>query len=438
MALIKRFLPRSLFGRWLVLLVTPMVLLQVFSVYAFYERHWDTVSRRLALGLAGEIALLIESRQYWPDAEDQRLLRGMAARHMQVEVRFEPGARLPSTAPPLRPYSILDSMLNQGLSERLSLPYQIDTRRGDEQIEVAVQLEDGVMRVLTLQKRVFSTSTYIFIMWMVAGSLVLLGIAIVFLRNQIRPIRRLAEAADAFGKGRDDPGFHPAGATEIRRAAAAFMAMKERIRRQIAQRTEMLAGVSHDLRTPLTRMKLQLAMLGEGAEVDDLKRDVAEMERMIEGYLAFARGQDGEAAVETDLAGFLADIVGAMRRQGANVSLKAAEGIRLAIRPDALRRCVANLIDNATRYARTVEVGLDRQGNSVEIVIDDDGPGIPPDQREAVFRPFLRLDAARDPNAAGVGLGLTIARDVMRSHGGDIELGTAPKGGLRALLRLPI
>jgi two-component system osmolarity sensor histidine kinase EnvZ len=275
-------------------------------------------------------------------------------------------------------------------------------------------------------------------MWMVGTAVVLLAVAVVFLRNQIRPIQRLAQAAEAFGKGREVGDFRPSGATEVRQASAAFLAMRERILRQIGQRTEMLAGVSHDLRTPLTRMKLQLALLGLRPEVAELKRDVAEMEKMIAGYLAFARGQESEATVATDLPALLNDVVATMRRHGGDIRLKSGSDITVPIRPNAFRRCLVNLIENALRHGRRVEVSAVRRGGAVEIAIDDDGPGVPADRREDVFRPFYRLDESRNPATGGVGLGLTIARDVIRGHGGEIELGTAPIGGLRALLRLPV
>ncbi len=434
----KKLLPRSLFGRWLLLLVTPVVLLQITITYAFYERHWDTVTRRLGLGLAGDIALVIDTRSHFKAPADRRFMTELAFRNMQIDVRFEPGGKLPPQTQTISPYSILDTMLTQALSERLTQPFQIDTHRDDDQIEIRVQLDDGLLRVLTLGKRVFSTSTYIFLMWMVGASLVLLSIAVLFLRNQIRPIRRLAQAAEAFGKGREVADFRPAGATEVRQAAAAFIAMRERIRRQIDQRTEMLAGVSHDLRTPLTRMKLQLALLGETPEVQDLQRDINEMQTMIDGYLAFARGQDGEAAVATDLPDLLREVVSDVRRQGRDVSFSSeGEMNAVPVRPNALKRCIMNLVDNAVRYANHVEVRAVRKPSGIEIMVDDDGPGIPADRTDEVFRPFYRLDPSRNAATGGVGLGLSIARDVARSHGGDIALSTAPLGGLRALIRLP-
>ena len=438
MTWLKRTMPRSLFGRWMVLLLAPVVLLQFVSAVVFYQGHWDTVSRRLALGVAGEIALLLDSRALIPDPVMQERVRFMAAQHLQLDVRFVPGGRLPGDTPAPRFWSILDRMLNQALSEKVRAPYEVDTRGGDGTIRIWIELPDGVLAVEVIDKRLFSTTSYVFIIWMVGSSIVLLAIAVLFLRNQIRPIRALASAADAFGKGRE-VDFRPSGATEVRQAAAAFQLMQRRIQRQIAQRTEMLAGVSHDLRTPLTRLKLQLAMLDAGtAGVSDMERDIAEMQTMIEGYLAFARGEDGEVAVPLDLPEFLDDIAADMRRQGGDVEVSPAPKIELPLRPTAFRRCIVNLVENGLRHAKRVRIGVSRQSGIVEIAVDDDGPGIPAEQREEAFRPFVRLDPARSTRTGGVGLGLTIARDVARAHGGDLQLLAAPLGGLRAVVRLPL
>jgi two-component system osmolarity sensor histidine kinase EnvZ len=295
-----------------------------------------------------------------------------------------------------------------------------------------------VLTTVTTRKRLFSPTTYIFTLWMVGSSLVLVAVATIFMRNQVRPIRRLAAAANSFGKGRDVPHFRPAGAAEVRQAAQAFIEMRDRIKRQIEQRTEMLAGVSHDLRTPLTRMKLELAMLGDSAEIDELKADVEEMEKMVDGYLAFARGEGAAAPEPADISAVLEQVVASARKEGARIDLHTEEHLVLPVRLDAIRRCFTNLVLNAVRYGKHVQVRAGRRADAVEVLVDDDGPGIPADQREAVFRAFFRLDPSRNIETGGVGLGLTIARDVVRAHGGDILLDQSPLGGLRARLRLPL
>ncbi len=437
--LLKRILPRSLFGRWLLMLVVPVLLLQGIVTYAFYERHWDTVSRRLALGLAGDIAMMIELYERTKGTPQFDEYVSLAYARMQIEVRVQAGAKLPDDLPPPRHWSILDRMLNQALSEIIDEPFAIDTQRNDDNIAVLVELPDGLMVTLARAKRVYSTSTYIFIMWMAGGSLLLLGIAAIFLRNQIRPIRRLAEAADAFGKGREMPGFRPSGATEVRAAALAFLAMRDRIRRHIRERTEILAGVSHDLRTPLTRMRLQLSLMEGSAEAEELRRDVIEMETMINGYLAFARGQTEQSTELTDLGQLLQEVVDDARRGGRQVELNQDQAnITLPLRRLGFKRALSNLVENALRYGSRVRMEMAIVAGGILIHIDDNGPGIPQKERHKVFRPFHRADPARHSGQGNVGLGLSIARDAVLAHGGEITLEQSPLGGLRASIRLPL
>jgi two-component system osmolarity sensor histidine kinase EnvZ len=434
---VKGMLPRTLLGRSLLIIVAPLILLQIITTWVFFDRHWDTVTRRLANSIAGDIAMVIDTLRRDPSPEGQRALFTMALVHTNLRIRLQPGAIL-ENAPRELPLNLLERRLYQALQERVNLPFEVAWHDEREEVLIRVQLADAVLDVGTPSKRLFSSTTYIFILWMVGSSLVLFAVATLFMRNQVRPIRRLAHAVDSFGKGRDVSEFKPEGATEVRQAAAAFDLMRQRILRQIRQRTEMLAGVSHDLRTPLTRMKLQLAMLGKGPEVEALQDDVEEMERMVEGYLAFARGDDAERVVQTDLATLLRDAVEAARRQGVNVALDSNGAVDVPLRPVAFRRCIGNLIANASRYGSNVQVGLAAADHGVEITIDDDGPGIPAELREDVFKPFFRLESSRNPETGGVGLGLSIARDVVRRHGGELTLDDAPAGGLRARIRLPL
>jgi two-component system osmolarity sensor histidine kinase EnvZ len=310
---------------------------------------------------------------------------------------------------------------------------------GNGNIAMDIQYPDGVLHVVVNGKRLFTSTTYIFVLWMVGSSMVLFAVAMAFMRNQVRPIRLLAAAADALGKGREVPPFKLAGAIEVRQAAHAFNIMRERIRRQIGQRTEMLAGVSHDLRTPLTRMKLELAML-KGPEAQELKADIDEMERMVEGYLAFARGDESEPTIKADIGELVDEIAAQARRGGAAVAVKnAGAGVLvLPMRRAAMKRAVANIVNNATTYGKRAEIAARRVGGNIEIAIDDDGPGIPAAKRTDVFRPFFRLEESRNRETGGVGLGLSIARDVIHGHGGSIVLEDSPLGGLRVRFRLPI
>jgi two-component system osmolarity sensor histidine kinase EnvZ len=434
---LKRLLPRSLFGRWLMLLVAPIMVLQILLTYIFYERHWDTVTRRLTLGLAGEIAVIIDTRRHNPDPIVLGELIHRAYRFLEINVEFTEGGKLPTNLPPPRRFSILDRMLIQGLSERLTDPYMIDTQRGGGRIAVYVQLPDALMTVVAPENRVFSSSTYAFLLWMAGASLVLLSIAVLFLRNQIKPIRRLAEAADAFGKGREITDFRPTGAEEVRSAARAFLAMRDRLRRHIRERTDMLAGVSHDLRTPLTRMKLQLSMMPPGSEIDELKGDVEEMEKMVEAYLAFARGHSEQPAQPTDLGDLIHELADDVRRRGRELQVDLAEPVTLPLRRLSFKRALSNLIENALRYGKNVRLSTARHGGRIEIHIEDDGPGLPEKERHKVFRPFYRIDQSRH-GSGNVGLGLTIARDAVLAHGGEISLGESSMGGLMVTIRLPV
>src|SRR5262249_12243991 len=432
---LRRILPRSLLGRSIMIIVTPLLLVQVVTTSVFYEYHWDIVTKRLARGVAGDIATIIAMMPDDDPAARERLF-GIARTTMQLDIDFVPNAHLPLLPPVVRA-TLVDRNLTTALSEFVQRPFLIDTRSLETAVEIHVQLANGVLEVVAPRRRLFTSTTYLVILWMVGSSVALFAVAVLFMRSQVRPIRQLAGAAEDFGKGRDSAAFPTTGASEVPQAAAAFNQMRDRIRRQIAQRTEMLAGVSHDLRTPLTRMKLALAMLGDGAETVDLRADVAEMEKMLGGYLAFARGEGREPVVETDLKEQLQEVVNAAAREGARITLAADGDLVMIVRPDAMRRCLANLVGNAQRYAGTIAITAARRADGIEITVDDDGPGIPSDKREDVFKPFFRLEASRNPETGGTGLGLTIARDVVRSHGRDRERLASPQGGLRARLWLP-
>ncbi len=434
---IKQFLPKSLLGRSLLIIVTPLVLLQVVSTWIFYDRHWELITRRLATGVAGEISSVIDNRRNFPGPDNQVWLFYSAAANMGLKISFRPNDILTNSRDQAG-NTRLDRLLGNALRERVRRPFTIDSETRDREVRIQIQLPDGVMDVTVERERLFSSTTYIFVMWMVGTSLVLFAVAMMFMRNQVRPIRRLARAVDSFGKGRDVPDFKPEGATEIRQAAAAFNVMRERIQRTITQRTEMLAGVSHDLRTPLTRMKLQIAMLGNDEAAEEMRGDVAEMEKMVEEYLSFARGDSAESMVMTDIGTILRDVARNAPAGGEPVSVETEGSLEIPVRPNGFKRAITNLVNNGLLYGGSVTISARRNGDQVEITVDDDGPGIPEAEREEVFRPFYRLDSARSPDTAGSGLGLTISRDVLRAHGGDLTLEESAQGGVRARLRLPV
>jgi len=433
---LKPYLPKSLLGRSVLIIVTPLILLQVVSATIFFQNHWSKVGRRLALGVSGEIAMIIDTLRQTPDIDKRKAVFDRAFATLQLDMHYEADQVIKDTA--RLGESILVGQFTRALDEIINKPHRIDAQRSHQFVDLEIQLPKGVLYVTMPRKRLFSTTTYVFVMLMVGTSLLLFSVAMVFMRNQVRPIRRLARAADDFGKGRDSPRFKPEGAAEVRRAAAAFIAMRNRIKRQIQQRTDMLAGVSHDLRTPLTRMKLQLEMMGDDAGVSDLKTDVSDMEHMLEEYLAFVSGEGGEKATQTNLTDMLSEIATQARRKDGKIDLHCEGDISFAVKANAMKRALTNFVDNAVRYGGNTSVRAGVRGEMVEIVVDDDGPGIPEDKRDEVFKPFVRLDASRNSETGGVGLGMTIARDAIRSHGGEVTLEDAPGGGLRVRVSLPV
>jgi two-component system osmolarity sensor histidine kinase EnvZ len=433
--LIKGVLPRTLLGRALLIIVTPLILLQVISAFVFYERHWSWVSRQLTNSAVAEIVGIVELWRNAPDDDTRDRVLATARQTFGFGIGFEEGAILPNTAHSI---PIGDKNFASALGDALRRPLVFG---GDTSgtLPIDIQLPEGVLHVWLSPKRLTTSTTYVFVLWMVGSSLVLFAVAMLFMRNQVRPIRRLARAADALGKGREVPPFKLAGALEVRQAAHAFNIMRERIRRQMTQRTEMLAGVSHDLRTPLTRMKLELAML-KGAAAEELKADVTEMERMVEGYLAFARGDESEPTAAADLGELIDEIASQARRAGATVAVNDVPlgELVLAMRRAAMKRALSNLVTNATTYGTRADIAARRVGGNIEVTVDDDGPGIPAERRDDVFRPFFRLEESRNLETGGVGLGLSITRDVIHGHGGSIVLEDSPLGGLRVRLRLPV
>jgi two-component system osmolarity sensor histidine kinase EnvZ len=433
-----RHSPQTLFARALIIIVVPMLLLQALSAWWFYSQRGDNVTNRLALILVRDLRVLISLRADYPDDEHKSWILRHARSDMLIFAGFHKG-----TIRPFRPpeyFDIVARELQGALDADLHLPYYLDNAVGGEQVLIEIQIANNdVMEVLVPYVRLTFGSSLAYVLAQVGLALVLFGLAIWFMRRELVPIEHLGVAADALGKGRDVPDFAFSGGTrEVRNAATAFQTMRIRLHRSLQQRTEMLAGVSHDLRTPLTRMKLSLALLTESPETVELGDDVIDMERMIEGYLAFARGEGDEEPSPSDLSEILQDVASGARRDDVNLVVETEGDMHIELRPLAMKRCLTNLVSNALRHGDRVEMRAVRGRTSVEITVDDDGPGIPDDKHEDVFRPFLRLDESRNVDTGGVGLGLTIARDIARSHGGDVTLAASPLGGLRVLVRLPI
>jgi len=433
----KGWMPTGLYARTMLIMIVPMVLLQWVVALVFFERHWSNVTQHLSAAVVQDIASLIDVYKGYPQDKDRTQLRRIAQQRMGLVVDFLPVGDMPPPGP--KPFfSLLDQSLSRQLGRQIGRPFWIDTVGRSNQLEIRIQLDDAVMQIFAQRSAAYASDSQTFLFWMFGTSSILLIVAWLFLRNQIKPILRLADAAESFGKGREAPNFRPRGAREVRRAAQAFLEMKGRVERSIEQRTAMLAGVSHDLRTILTRFKLELALIGDSPEVDGMRRDVDEMSGMLEDYLAFARGDTGEHAQPTDMALALEELRSDAERNGHTATV-AFHGLPVVtVKPASFKRCLANLVSNAARHANSISITGIRDHRYLTVTIDDDGPGIPLSLREEVFKPFLRLDDARNQDEGGTGLGLAIARDIARSHGGDISLGDSPMGGLRATVRIPV
>ena len=433
----KTFMPKRLFTRLLVIVMVPMVVVQVVTILVFYERHWDTVTRYMASNLSADIAVVVDqyAAQQTPDQfEESRIY---AWRYFYFDLKWKDGAILDKAAS-LEASNYTGNVVEQSLASRLSYPHRLDLNHDPDRLAVEVQFPDGVMVITADRKRVFSSTSLLVILWTVSTSVLLFGIAVMFIRGQVRPIIRLAKAARALGLGRPSPDYKLAGAQEVRLAGQAFQAMRQRIQRQLVERTEMLAGVSHDLRTPLTRMKLQLEFLPEGAEKKGIQEDIIEMEKMIEDYINFASNAVMEDMVDVDVPALIADSVNSFGLDDTKLAFTTPDAAVpiIPLRQRNIRRALDNLISNAIRHSNQCQISTVIDGDQIQIIVDDDGPGIPKDQRIAVVRPFVQLDKKSDQT--GAGLGLSIAHDAAISHGGNLLLGESPMGGLRVRLQLPI
>lgn len=439
---IKKYLPRTLFGRSLVILVVPVVLIQAVTTFMFLDRHWSKVTARLAYAVAGEVVMLADMVETSP--EDPQVKK--ARRYLDLEAVFKPDEHISQTSVKQARYG-WESMVAKRLVDELESvsvrPFIVDLNLKRKHVQVLMQLENGVLDITFPGRRLFSSSTYIFLLWMFGTSLLLLVVAVLFMRGQVRPIRRLAVFANRFGTGQEIPAFKPSGAYEVRQAAEAFISMQRRIKRQIEQRTLMLAGISHDLRTPLTRLKLNLEMLGDSTDLKAMQGDIKDMEHMIQAYLDFVRGDHGEDVQAVNVNMFVEQVVQDVHRvHGKNIRLnvetKPLDLGFLNIRSGSLRRCIMNLIDNAARYGKTVWFSAQKTDEYMHFIVEDDGPGLDENEYEAVLRPFYRVDNSRDLTGGHSGLGLSISQDVAHAHGGTLIFDKSIHGGLKVTVRLPL
>ena len=432
---IKRYLPKGLFARSLLIIVLPVALMQVAVTWTFFEEHWDTVTARLSESVAGDVAMMTSLYQSQPGRFEEMSRQAYDTMGLSVDLRE--GDVLP-TARRTAFFRALDRALRRALSNTLDEEFWFDTTRYPEYVDIRVAVDEGVLRFIVVREHVFATTGHIFLLWIIGTTSLLTAVSVIFIRNQVKPIRQLAEAAEAFGRGQDRERFKPAGAREVRQAAHAFIDMRQRLIRHMEQRTALPAGVSHDLRTPLTRLRLQLALMPASEEREAAMKDLSEMEAALEEYLAFARGQAGEEPGAVNLTALCYEIGEDVRREdGGDIALEIEDGLVIRGRAAPLKRALTNLVQNGRAFGEHVVLSASRTESRIEVAVDDDGPGIPEPQRAEAFKAFSRLDESRNANRKGVGLGLAIARDTARAHGGDIRLEESELGGLRAVLSLP-
>ena len=428
---IKKILPKRLFYRSLLIVAVPIIGLQLIISIVFFDSLWIKTNKGMTRALVGEIRTFINA--YENEEYDKEFLILIFREHLDFNVKFESLKILPSKDKE-RKFSPIDRTLRRELKAKFT-NYWFDTTSYKNLIDLRIKYEDGYFQFYVPKERVTSSSARIFALWITMPAFLLITISIIFLKNQTRPIISLAKASEKFGRGEEVEEFRPSGALEIRQAGYEFDKMRKRITRHLNQRSEMLSGISHDLRTPLTRIKLQLAFIKDKEISNKLSNDVSEMEKMLNEYLQFASSSSEEKTETFDISELLESTV--IRYEKKEITTDIPERVFLDGRKNLIRRCFNNLIDNSIKYSSNILISLKKSANSIIIIIDDDGPGIPKNERENVFKPFYKIDKSRSDSKSSVGLGLSIASDIIRSHGGNISLETSPANGLRTKIFLP-
>ena len=430
--MIKKYLPQTLLGRSILILVVPLIILQLIITVIFYNRHWDTITRHRSIDFVKDITLVVESFEKNKSIENREWTLNSVSEKLQLKTVYEKNKKLN-----LDNYKHKGNRLEEYLSNKfipLNKKFTLNINDKKKLITVLVEVDDGILEFKANKKRIFSSTTYIFILWMISASIILFIVALLFLKNQIKPIRKLAIAVDRFGKGKDIENFKPSGAKEVRRVSNAFKIMKNRIENSITQRNKMFSSISHDIRTILTRMKLNLEL--HKLNKSGLKKDLVEMEEMVEEYLKYAKGEKKEKIQKVNIV----DVINSIKKRYSkkNIYLNNLKKINISIRVNSIKRCINNLLSNSIKFSEKIEISCIKKKKFVEIIIDDDGPGIPKNQRKKVMEPFYRVEGSRNRDTGGVGLGITIAVDIINSHGGNLFLNESPMGGLRAKIELPI
>ena len=431
---LKKIFPSGLYTRSLIIIIAPIVILQAILTFVFLERHWQLVTKKLSSSVVSEIGMMMDMQKN----NDLIEISSNAKKFYDINLRLLTNQRIDNDF--RLPANLVEKTLSQELQKNLNNKYSIEDIPEEKKVIINIEVENGILEFVIPRRNVYATNSHIFLVWMVISSILILSIAILFLRQQIKPIEKLAKAAESFGIGRKIKNFKPTGATEVRKAADAYIKMQERIEKFLEQRTLMLAGVSHDLRTPLTRIKLQLEMYSNQKGNTELLKDVNEMQYMLETYLDFSQTVSSEEDTEVDLKELIDNIISTSNEKSKIISLKPTnlKNIKYICKKIALKRCVINLINNAKAFGDEVLITLNESNKEITITIEDNGPGIPKKDYEKALRPFQRLDSSRNQNIAGSGLGLSISQEIMNSIGGNIKLSKSKLGGLKVIIVLPL
>jgi len=428
---IKDILPKGLYSRSLLIIIIPVVVLQGILTFVFLDRHWQLVTRKLSSAVASEIATFVDVA---PSLGLNKIIE-LSKKFYDAEVNYIPNKKINNDLP--KPINLIENTLSKELSKTIDDNFWVDAHTYEKRVIVQIEKKEGLYEFIIPRRNVYATNSHIFLVWMVISSLLLVSVAVIFMRQQIKPIEKLSKAAQQFGLGKKMENFKPSGATEVRRAAESYLKMQERIERFIEQRTLMLAGVSHDLRTPLTRLKLQLEMLSDDKTNIELLSDVNEMQKMLENYLDFAEDVTREKAKETDLKKMIKEIIDSesIENKVIEFNIKDNEPIFFECRAIAMKRCITNLLNNACSYGDDIRVALERKKDVIDISIEDNGPGIDKADYDKAIKPFIRLDASRNQNIPGSGLGLSISQDITSNHGGKLIMSRSNLGGLKVKLK---
>ena len=427
----KDILPKGLYSRSLLIIIIPVVVLQGILTFVFLDRHWQLVTRKLSSAVASEIATFVDVA---PSLGLNKVVE-LSKKFYDAEVNYIPNQKLINNIP--KPINLVENTLSKELSKIMTDNFWVDAHTYEKRVIVQIEKEGGIYEFTIPRRNVYATNSHIFLVWMVISSLLLVSVAVIFMRQQIKPIEKLSKAAQQFGLGKKMENFKPSGATEVRRAAEAYLKMQERIERFIEQRTLMLAGVSHDLRTPLTRLKLQLEMLSDDKTNIELLSDVNEMQKMLENYLDFAEDVTREKAIKTDLKQMIKEIINSesIENKVIEFNVKNDKPIFFECRAIAMKRCITNLLNNACSYGDDIRVALEKKKDVIDISIEDNGPGIDKTDYDKAIKPFIRLDSSRNQNIPGSGLGLSISQDITSNHGGKLIMSRSNLGGLKVQLK---